>query len=108
MPSQKDQASNGGSVAQNSENDAASGGGAAAQPQPAGAGGSDAHPCNTASDRYKEEDTGYGLLRVGVDSLYLSFHGDIFQAVDSELGQLKYLAQGRHPSDKVQAQKQIG
>lgn len=108
MPSQKNQSSIADSAAHNSEVRAAGDGGAAAQPQPAGAGGSDAPPSNTASDGYNGDDRGYRLLRVGVDSLYLSFHGDIFPGIDSELGQLKYLAQSRYPDDKAKAQKQIG
>ena len=82
---------------------AAGDGGAAAQPQPAGAGGSDAPPSNTASNTYGE-DAGYKLLRVGVDSLYLSFHGEIFEGVESELIRLKYLAQSRFPDEQIQAQ----
>jgi hypothetical protein len=77
--------------------------GAAAQRRDPRQAETDAPPSNTASDTYRKED-GYKLLRVGIDSLYLSFHGELFEGMDSELMRRKYHAQSQHPDDKIQAQ----
>jgi hypothetical protein len=109
MPRQNDPSGNPGGNNQDSESRTDSGGGGAAQPLPDDAGGSVAHPSITATDRYEERgDRGFRLLRLGVDSLYLSFHGELFPSVDSELAILKNKAQSPYPDEKAEAQKQIG
>jgi hypothetical protein len=104
---------------QNQENDQPAGalpGTDASAPAPADAGG-DANPCNTASHSYGGEQ-GQGeegereeqkpdrpkILRVGMDSLYLSFQGEILPAVEQELGDKKHLAQSRRKEDQALAQ----
>lgn len=47
------------------------------------------------------------VLRVGIDSLYLSFQGEIYPAVDHDFTILKHLAQSRDKRDKAQAQIEI-
>ena len=85
-------------------------------PAAADAGG-DAPPCNTASHSYGGEQ-GQGeeeereeqkpdrpkILRIGMDSLYLSFQGEILPAVEQELGDKKHLAQSRRKEDQALAQ----
>lgn len=88
-------------------------------PAPADAGG-DANPCNTAShsygggngkgeegDREEQKPDRPKILRVGMDSLYLSFQGEILPAVEQGLGEKKYLAQSRHKEDQALAQYPI-
>ena len=88
-------------------------------PAPAVAGG-DANPCNTASHSYgggngKEEEgereeqkpDRAKILRIGLDSLYLSFQGEILPAVEQELGDKKHLAQSRRKEDQALAQYPI-
>lgn len=88
-------------------------------PAPADAGG-DATPCNTASHTYggdnRKEEEGEregqkperpNVLRVGVDSLYLSFQGDIPESVEQELIEKKFLAQSRIKEDQALAQYPI-
>ena len=81
-------------------------GGDAAAPAPVT--GGDARPSNTASHGYKEGKREYRLLRVGVDSLYLSFYGDLLPDVEGELAQRKYHAQSRHADEQALAQWEIG
>ncbi len=56
-------------------------------------GGTVAPPCNTATDKCIEPY--FQPLRLGVDSLYLSYPGEMFESVYNELRDLKTLAQGR-------------
>jgi hypothetical protein len=79
---------------------------AGAQRRPEVAG--DAEPSNTASHGYEKGKWEYRLLRVGVDSLYLSYYGDLFPQIDNELGQRKYYAQSRHLGEVTLAQWKIG
>lgn len=81
--------------------------GAAAHPQPRGEGLEDAHSGNTASHGYNGKHE-YRLLRVGVDSLYLSYYGELFPAVEQELTERKYQAQSRYPSERALAQWSFG
>ncbi len=86
-------------------------------PEATGAGGSDVNPSNTTSDSYGgdnqrgEEEEGEKqspdrpkILRLGMDSLYLSFRGEILPAVEQELGDKKLLAQSRRKEDQALAQ----
>lgn len=70
-------------------------------------GGSGAPPCNTAPDtcidRYP-----FRVLRVGVDSLYLSYPGRLSQTWDTKLRNLKYDAQSSDPEEVAKAQVSIG
>src|SRR5262249_3276584 len=79
-------------------------GGAQRRPQAAG----DAPPSNTASHGYDHGEWEYRLLRVGVDSIYLSYYGDLFPQVENELGQRKYYAQSRRSDEVTLAQWAIG
>ena len=76
-------------------------------PAPA-AGGLDAQSSNTASKSYKDkEEQGkcqVNILRIGIDSLYLSYYGEISPEIDLELGLKKLLAQSRNAKDQAQAQ----
>lgn len=79
-----------------------------AQPTDEGATG-DAPPSNTASHGYEGiGDEGYRGLRIGVDSLYLSFNGNLLPAIEHELATRKYAAQQRNPEDQAQAQWTVG
>lgn len=73
----------------------------------AASGGSGAPPCNTAPDTCIG---GYPLrvLRVGVDSLYLSYRGRLSQTWDTKLRNLKYDAQSSDPEEVAKAQVLIG
>jgi hypothetical protein len=76
-------------------------------PEPVAIG--DAPPSNTASHGYKGNgDTGYRGLRIGVDSLYLSFYGNLLPAVDHDLAIAKYAAQSRDQTEQSQAQWSVG
>jgi hypothetical protein len=64
--------------------------------------GKDAPPSNTASSNCNG---GYfKALRWGVDSLYLSYPGEIHEAVDKELKTLKEIAQSPEPYQRINAQ----
>lgn len=73
----------------------------------AAGGGSGAPPCNTAPDTCIR---GYPfrVLRIGVDSLYLSYPGLLSQTWNTKLRNLKYTAQSSEPEEVAQAQVQIG
>lgn len=95
----------------NSQAGAACVGGAAAQPQPAGAGGGsrDTPPSNTVS--YNCNSSGgfsFQPLRWGVDSLYLSYKGNLDIHVDADLKKLKEKAQSHNPMDVGLAQYRVG
>jgi hypothetical protein len=57
-------------------------------------------PYNSNSDYFK-------LLRFGVDSLYLSYQGDLFPEVQDRLGKLKLLAQNPEINQQALAQYTI-
>lgn len=89
----------------------------AAQPQGPAGGGGDAIPSNTASHSYgreaergkEEEGEGKGttpikILRKGIDSLYLSYQGEITDSVELALMTAKQHAQSRRREDLALAQ----
>lgn len=47
-------------------------------------------------------------LRYGVDSLYLSYQGELFKDVDLKLIELKRLARSENPTEQAKAQYRIG
>ncbi|SET61752.1 hypothetical protein SAMN05216326_1456 [Nitrosomonas marina] len=59
-------------------------------------------PSNTVPNNCNPEY--FKLLRFGVDSLYLSYPGEIFADVDEELKELKQIAQSPEPHQKILAQ----
>ena len=71
-----------------------------------GAGGGDAPPTNRAS-HYSNKDY-FKALRWGVDSLYLSYPGELLPDVEARLKKLKQLAQAVEPGDQAQAQYPLG
>ncbi len=110
MDKQKDQTSNKLGIGSNSQAGAC-GGGAAAQPQASGAGGLglDTTPSNTVS--YNSNQDGnfvFVPLRWGVDSLYLSYKGNLDIRVETELKKLKEKAQSHNPMDVGLAQYRVG
>jgi len=76
-------------------------GGAEALASPAGPGGPDAPASNTASDNYGQGSI--KLLRFGVDSLYLSYQGELAAGQEKQLATLKELAQSPIPGDNAMA-----
>ena len=60
-----------------------------------------AMPSNTAPHSCKPVEK---ILRWGVDSLYLSFTGELHEEVEDKLNRLKLKAQSPDPSEKAQAQ----
>lgn len=89
-------------------------------PAPDSAVGEDVNPCNTTSMSYGGNNRKGGeaeaevgepdrpkILRVGVDSLYLSFQGELLPAVEESLIEKKLLAQSRNKEDQVLAQYPI-
>lgn len=84
--------------------------GSAAEPQtPLGAGGSPggAPPSNTAPSN-SEGGPLVHILRAGLDSLYLSYPGELHPGLATQLDRLKRLAQSVKPSDIASAQYAIG
>lgn len=73
----------------------------------AGGAGGDAPPSNTASHSYNG-DCYVKFLRIGVDSLYLSYHGDMGSDVEADLAGKKLQAQSRDPKERALAQWKIG
>lgn len=67
-----------------------------------GGGGGDAPPSNTASHNCNSEY--FQPLRWGVDSLYLSYPGELFPQVEGRLKALKQLAQSPEPVKQAEAQ----
>ena len=65
-----------------------------------------APPSNTAPDNCNADPPHF--LRWGVDSLYLSFKGELSGEVDKRLRDLKSVAQAKHPHDQVCAQYELG
>lgn len=64
--------------------------------------GLDTPPSNTVSNKYIPEL--FKPLRWGIDSLYLSFGGELFSAQEKRLVELKKLAQADHIKDQAFAQ----
>jgi hypothetical protein len=79
-----------------------------AEPQGQPPAAEDAPPSNTASHGYENGKWEYKLLRVGVDSLYLSYYGDLYPGVETELAQRKFYAQSRDPDQRALAQWIVG
>lgn len=73
-----------------------------------GASSSNTAPQNSNSNEHSALPDGFRLLRVAVDSLYLSFPGDIRPVVQATLTKLKTLAQSDHPELQAQAQYPVG
>lgn len=48
------------------------------------------------------------FLRYGVDSLYLSYQGELFKDVDEKLSELKRLARSENPREQAKAQLKLG
>lgn len=67
-----------------------------------------APPSNTAPDNSKDRDGFFKALRWGVDSLYLSYPGELFPESDARLKELKLLAQSREPGEVAKAQLPLG
>lgn len=65
-----------------------------------------APPSNTAP--YNCNDGYFKALRWGVDSLYLSYPGELFKDADARLKELKQLAQSKEPGEIAKAQFPLG
>ena len=63
-----------------------------------------APPSNTAPDNSNRGDISFTALRWGVDSLYLSYPGELFEDTEDRLKALKQLAQSHLPDDVAKAQ----
>lgn len=74
---------------------------------PGGGSGGGAPASNTAPPKYTSG-TIKRLLRVAVDSLYLSYSGELAGKWRAELEQLKKLAQSGSLKDRVEAQARVG
>ena len=80
---------------------------AAAESGSEGIGG--APPSNTAPHNSKSTlPDGFRLLRLAVDSLYLSYPGDLEPSVLATLMKLKAYAQSEHPEEQAKAQYVLG
>ena len=64
-------------------------------------------PSNTATNNSNNEGL-IKFLRFGVDSLYLSYQGEIFESVDEKLAKLKLLARSDIQGQQAKAQYKIG
>lgn len=65
-------------------------------------------PSNTATNNSNIEFNGVKFLRFGVDSLYLSYQGDLFPEVHQKLIELKKLAQSERADFQAKAQLKVG
>jgi hypothetical protein len=63
-------------------------------------------PSNTATNNSINGEVKF--LRWGIDSLYLSYQGDLFPNVDANLAKLKKIAQSDRQSQQAKAQLKIG
>lgn len=72
------------------------------RPNGGGTSASDAPPTNRASDNCNIPF--FKPIRWGIDSLYLSYPGDLFPGVETELKHLKQLAQSAEPGQQSLAQ----
>lgn len=70
--------------------------------------GSGAPPSNTAPSNYINIEKSSQILRFGVDSLYLSYQGDLASDWDQRLEGLKLAAQSQEDVEKSLAQVKIG
>jgi hypothetical protein len=68
--------------------------------------GQDAAPSNTASHKCNREY--FQPLRWGIDSLYLTYPGEVFEEVDTRLKTLKKIAQSPEAHEQAQAQYLVG
>lgn len=66
-----------------------------------------ASPSNTAPANCTKSDHTTRILRTGVDSLYLSYRGDLDPEREAELEALKLLAQSSDPTDQALARLQL-
>lgn len=64
-------------------------------------------PSNTATNNSNNITSEVKVLRFGVDSLYLSYQGNLFDTVDRELSSLKKLAQSDRPEQQAKAQFKV-
>lgn len=64
-------------------------------------------PSNTATNNSNNINL-IKFLRFGVDSLYLSYQGEIFESVDEKLSKLKLLARSDNQGQQAKAQYKIG
>ena len=67
----------------------------------------DAQSSNTASKSYMDS-CKVRVLRIGVDSLYLSYYGELGSDVTVDLADKKMLAQSRDPKHQALAQWPVG
>lgn len=65
-------------------------------------------PSNTATNNSNNENTKIKFLRFGIDSLYLSYQGDLLDSIDQKLTSLKNLARSDNPQQQAKAQLKIG
>jgi len=65
-------------------------------------------PSNTATNNSNNVDNKIKCLRFGIDSLYLSYQGNIFPYINQQLADLKKLAQSDRADQKAKAQIKIG
>ena len=64
-------------------------------------------PSNTATNNSNNEGL-IKFLRFGVDSLYVSYQGEIFESVDEKFSKLKLLAKSDNQGQQAKAQYKIG
>lgn len=64
-------------------------------------------PSNTATNN-SINGSNIKFLRYGVDSLYLSYQGEMFKVVDTKLIELKRLARSENPIEQAKAQYRVG
>lgn len=65
-------------------------------------------PSNTAINNSNPETGEVKFLRFGVDSLYLSYQGELYPDVNEKLKALKAIAQAEHPQEQAMAQCAVG
>jgi hypothetical protein len=63
-------------------------------------------PSNTATNN--SNNNKIKILRFGVDSLYLSYQGELYDRIDLKLTNLKHLARSVNPEQQAKAQLKIG
>lgn len=64
-------------------------------------------PTNRATNNDINQSYEVKLLRFGVDSLYVSYQGDLHEHIDRQLSELKKLAQSDRPDQQAKAQLKI-